>query len=157
MTRRFPFFVVLVLGLVGCGPGYHLENPTDFLRFDRYNDASHGYEFRARNADGVALALRVIENRGEGSLGFWRDALRNQLTVGLGYALLEETEARAASGEVGVRFVCGRDQGGVSYGYSLTLFVADERVFVLEAGGVREAFDRARPAIDATVADFRIE
>ncbi len=159
---RPPYLLILAsfgLSLLGgaCGPAFVLERPADFLELDDSRNAPRGYAYRATSADGAVVAVRRLENRGHGSLAFWTEVIRNQLRYGGGYAVLEETSVRAASGESGTRLVCGRDQGGRTYTYWVTLFVVDEQLFVVEAGGEREAFERARPAVEASLAGFRID
>lgn len=151
-------FVVLLLGLCAsaCGASFSLDRPSDFLELDRGASRQSGYAFRATSAEGVVVAVREIENRGHGSLAFWTEAIRNQLRFGSGYAVTEEVPVRAASGEAGVRMIGGRDQGGRTFAYWVTIFVADDAIYVVEAGGERESFERSRPAIEASLGGFRI-
>lgn len=148
--------VLVALAATACGPAFVLDRPSDFLTLDEHESRSHGYAFRATSADGVVVAVRELENRGHGSLTFWTESIRNQLRYGSGYAIAEETSVRAASGEEGTRLVCGRDQGSVAYTYWVTVFVADDELYVVEAGGPRDVFEVHRQAVEASLANFRV-
>lgn len=148
--------VASALVVPACGPAFVLDRPDDFLELDSDDSRNRGYAYRATSADGVVVAVRELENRGHGSLGFWTESIRNQLRYGSGYAIVEEVPVRAASGEEGMRLVCGRDQGSVTYTYWVTVFVADEELYVVEAGGARDVFEANRAAVEESLARFRI-
>ncbi len=151
-------WVALAALAAGCG-GRHfaLSAPADFLELDPRAQEAHGYRYRATTANGVVLAVREIDNERHGSADFWLEAIRNSLRREGGYALLEESDARAATGESGRTLRFGRDEDADPYTYWLTLFVTPERLYVVEAGGRRETFDEARPEVEAALATFRIE
>ena len=74
-----------------------------------------------------------------------------------GYALVEESEVRAATGEAGLQMRFGRDENSRPYHYWLTLFVTPAKIYVIEAGGEQELFEASREGIEASITAFRIE
>ena len=106
--------------------------------------------------DHVVIAVREITNDRHGSADFWVAAARNRLRRAGGYALLEEAEVRAASGEAGHQLRFGRDEGGRPYAYWLTLFVTHDRIFVIETGGRRELVEAQASELQASLSSFRI-
>ncbi len=151
-------FLLLAAGCAG--PGFALEPPADFLLLEPRRGS--GWALRATSADGVVLGVRELPNERQGTLAFWRDAVRERLRVGKGYALVGEEPVRAASGEEGVRLCFGRDEGGRAYTYWVTLFTAPggalspPRLLLVEAGGEREAFSELEPALAQAVAGLEV-
>ena len=151
--------VAVALTLVaGCG-GRHfaLTAPGNFIELDPRVQESYGYRYRATTADGVVIGVREIENERHGSPAFWLDAIRNSLRREGGYALLEESDVHAATGESGHTLRFGRDEDADPYTYWLTLFVTNDRIYLIEAGGRRETFAAAQADVEAAIAAFRIQ
>ncbi|MDQ3037239.1 MAG: serine/threonine protein kinase [Myxococcota bacterium] len=142
--------------LAGCGHHFVLEAPSDFIALDEGEQARRGYAMRATSADGVVIAVREIANERHGSRDFWVQAIRNRLRRAGGYALLEESEVRAATGETGHQMRFGRDESGRPYAYWLTVFVSDERITLVEAGGRREAFEAQDEPIRRAIERVRL-
>ena len=65
-----------------------------------------------------------------------------------GYALLDSKDATSADGTKGKLLQFGHDEDGKPYAYWVAVFLAQGRLFVVEAGGAKEAFERARPSVD---------
>ena len=138
----------------GCGHAFELETPRNFVFLD---EDSEMYAERTTSANGIVIAVREIDNDNEGNLDFWTEAIRNHVRVGKGYALLSEAEVRAASGERGKQMRFGHDENRHPYLYWITLFVTDDHVFLIEAGGRRDNFERAQPQIERALARFSID
>lgn len=151
---RFALVVLLVAPAAGCST-FALDAPEHFVKLQESEWSQ--YAMRAANADGVVLAVRVSDNEEtEGSLTFWADAVKNRLRTMRGYALLEEKPVRAATGEEGHQLRLGRDEGSQSYDYWVTLFVDDDNVHVVEAGGRREEFSRVKEAVEQAIGRFEV-
>jgi hypothetical protein len=127
--------------------------PDDFVDLDEERD---DYEMRATTAHGVVLATREVENDPEGNLDFWVDAIRNRLRRAGGYALLEEKEVTAGSGQRGKQLRFGRDERGQTFHYWITVFVTDSHVLVIEAGGRKELFEEAAERVERAIAGVQI-
>lgn len=156
--KRLLTLLTLTL-LTGCA-SFRLEPPQDFYELEDYRRA--GFASRATSADGVVLATRELGNEQEGTLAFWTVALRDRLRQDLGYALVEEQEVSAASGERGVQLRFGRDEQGEPYDYWVTLFVTEasllspSQLYLIECGGKREVFTPRADALRTAIAGFEI-
>lgn len=120
------------------------------------------YQWRSTTPDGVVLAVKVIEqSRKEGknpsgTLDFWVEAIRLRLRTQAGYALIEEADVTAKTGEKGKQLRFGRDDNGTPHVYWVTLFRTDKFVHVIEAGGKRDLFEKQQKAIEAAIADYEV-
>ena len=153
MTRAIVgFLLVFVLG--ACGAAHPLTVPDDFVVLeDDYAD----YDLRATNAHGAVMSVRAIDNDVEGNLSFWVDAVKNKLRTQGGYALLDEGEIRAASGQAGHQLRFGRDQNGQAYQYWVSLFVTPDTIWLVEAGGRGEVWEQAAPKVERSIATLTID
>lgn len=147
------WMLLLALLLGGCR-GFELEPPDDFVELDEPDWS--GFAMRATSADGVVIGVREVDNDREGSLTFWTTAVKNRLRDARGYALLEEAEARAATGEAGRRLRFGRDEAGKSYVYAIDLFVTASTVFVVEAGGEKGEWTKVQAEVEESLRGFAI-
>ncbi len=148
---------VLVSCLTGCGAGFTVQQPGDFVSLDDASTHARGYALRATSADGVVMGVRTLDNDRHGSADFWVEAIRNRLRRDQGYALLSEADITAASGETGHQMRFGHDDGGRPYTYWVSVFVTHDRIFVVEAGGRRDRFEPATGEIETALATFRID
>lgn len=137
----------------GCS-GFALRPPEHFVELEEPEWS--GFALRAVNADGVVLGVREVDNDPRGTLTFWTDAIRNRLRTVRGYALLDERQVKAASGHTGYQMLLGRDEGSQTYDYWVTVFVTDDQVLVVEAGGRREEFARVQSAVRRAIDGFEI-
>ena len=140
---------------LGCGPSVAMTPPTDFVVVE--DEGGVPYEVRATSAHGVVLAARTVSNQPQGNLRFWEDAVKNRLRTTGGYALLEESEIRAASGQSGRFLKFGRDERSQTYVYWLALFVTADDVVVVEAGGRQDRFDAAEESVVSALRSVRFE
>lgn len=149
---------LLVLVLAGCGAGFTVDAPSDFVSLDDASSHARGYALRATSADGVVMGVRTLENDRHGSADFWVEAIRNRLRRDQGYALVSEADVSAASGQRGHQMRFGHDDdGGHPYVYWVTVFVTHERIFVVEAGGRRDRFEPATAEVETSLSTFRID
>jgi hypothetical protein len=151
--------LALALGLAGC-QSFVLKAPEDFVALD---EGRGEFALRTTNAEGVVLAVREVENDRHGTLAFWRKAIENRVRAVNGYALLNEDEVHASTGEAGRRLSFGRDEANQAFAYELTVFVtpetflSDGHVFVVEAGGKKVDFDATADKIRAAVAGIELK
>ena len=149
--------LTLALTLAGCGSGFTVHAPDDFVSLDDSSTHARGYALRATSADGVVMGVRTLENDRHGSSDFWVEAIRNRLRRDQGYALTSEADVSAASGEHGHQMRFGHDDAGRPYVYWVTVFVTHDHIFVVEAGGRRDRFEPATSQVEASLATFRID
>jgi len=144
-----------LLALAACGgTASHLTAPTNFLELE---EPGESYSQRATSAEGVVMAVREVDNDPYGPLAFWVEAIKRRMRTVRGYALLEEKDVRAASGEAGKQLRFGHDESGGPYHFWLTIFVTEGHVFVLEAGGKKDVFEAAQPQVERAIAAYRID
>jgi hypothetical protein len=147
-----PLLLALLLALpVGCA-SFHMTTQPGFAELEGNDD--HAY--RATSADGVVIAVRSERNRPEGNLDFWSGAIDERLR-GNGYVLDGDPRpVQSADGVGGVQRRYARDANGRTLRFWTTVFVKGSRVFVVEAGGDREVFDRAAPAVERAIASITL-
>jgi len=144
-----------LIALAACGgTASHLTAPTNFLELE---EPGESYSQRATSAEGVVMAVREVDNDPYGPLAFWVEAIKRRMRTVRGYALLEEKDVRAASGEAGKQLRFGHDESGGPYHFWLTIFVTEGHVFVLEAGGKKDVFEAAQPQVERAIAAYRID
>ncbi len=152
LARTALFVSALAVALLAsaCRP-FVPATPPGFVELeDRYGSA----EYRATTADGVVLGVRSFDNDPKGERSFWVRALENRMRNMGGYALLEKREVKNRGGLTGTQLRFGHDEGDEPYLYYLTIFVTEDRVFVLEAGGARPQIQRLAEQIDWSVKNF---
>jgi len=138
-TMRMNLALLLTIFLGACGSSFSIHAPDDYYELTTGGD--HAYDFQATSAAGIRFGVRQFENEGHGSQSFWEQAIKNQLQFHAGYAITEESEIRARTGQRGRLFHCGKDESSQTYDYWIAVFVADESVYVVEAGGLRAQFE----------------
>jgi len=151
--RKLIFGLSLVLSLAACGGSSHLTPPPNFLEL---HEDQNGYRQRATSAQGIVVASREVDNERHGTLAFWLDAIKQRMRGVRGYALTEEKDVRAASGETGKQLRFGHDEAGGPFVYWLTVFVTHDHIYIVEAGGKKELFDRSQPQVEQAIAAFRL-
>ena len=157
MHKYFIALVIFSATASGCGAGFHVEAPRDFVSLDDASTHARGYAMRATSADGVVMGVRALDNDRHGSTEFWVEAIRNQVRRDQGYALTSEADVTAATGEAGHQMRFGHDDGGHPYVYWVTVYVTTDRIFVVEAGGRRDRFEAATAQLESALTTFRID
>lgn len=143
------------LGAAACGKPFDVKAAPGFVPLDN-QELLGTYAWRATTPEGVVTAVRVIEDEDRGDLGFWTQALVLQLRDATGYALLENVETTSLDGTKGRLLKFGHDEADKPYVYWLAIFAAQDRLFVFEAGGANDAFERARPGVEWTMKSLRV-
>jgi hypothetical protein len=150
LIRRLPLLLALSLLAPACA-SFHVNTPNGFAELDD----DERYDYRATNADGVVIAVRVVRNEPRASLEFWGRVVDERLRR-QGYVPEGNPEpVRSANGLAGVMFRYGATVGGREHRYQVAVFVQNKKVFVLEAGGDREVFDPAAPSVARAMRSFR--
>jgi hypothetical protein len=143
-------FVLLALCLLGACAHARFETPREFARLDEDGP----YTQRVTTAHGVVIAVRAVEAPRHTSVAFWSEAITQRMQAGQGYALLGTRDVKAASGQSGKLLTFGRDQNGQTFDYWVAVFPRKKRVVLLEAGGRRSPFEKARPDIEQALASL---
>jgi len=117
--------------------------PPGFARLDPNDD----YAWRATSAEGVVIAVRKNKNRPAGNLEFWTSAVRYELER-KGYDRDAVDQVRSADGIDGRRLRYHTVRQGRPFILWATVYVTDNQVTVVEAGGDAAHFERVKPSID---------
>jgi hypothetical protein len=144
---------VLLLGATACGNSFQAATPPGFVELEDQTN----YDYRATNADGLVIAVREIDHDPKGTVDFWTRAIENRMRQRGGYALLGSKDVKTAAGIPGKQLRFGHDEGNKPHVYHVTLFVTDDTLYVLEAGGTKDQIDRHAAELDWTVQNFRIK
>lgn len=159
MMGRTTLTMAALLAVAAASAGcrtFNVETPDSFIELE--DQRQYEYEYRSTTADGVVVAAQGLPNKQRGTLDFWSEAIRNKLRDARGYALLEEADVHARGGMPGKQLRFGRDEAGHTFRYWVTVFVRTEgmypRVWVIEAGGEQEAFERRREEVERLIATF---
>ena len=165
MTKKIfgSLTVALVLSFAalaaGCGRPYEVATPEGFVELsekeDRYDEAHH--EYRASTADGVVVGVRAFDNEPKVDLALAVRAFENRVRLGEGYALLEKKEVAARNGQKGTLLAFGHDESGGAHLYSVAIFVTEDWVYILESGGKKDLFEKARASVDWFIKNFQPE
>lgn len=149
-----------VLGLSGCAAPFSIETPSTMADVTSKSDAR--FDYRATTIDGVVVGVRVLDKPG-GSGGespeeaFWVEAIKKTLRQKRGYALLGEEKVKSANGVAGTLLKFGRDQGQSSFIYWLTVYRTGKNLHIVDAGGRKEHFEAALPAVQAALGSYKVE
>jgi len=144
--------VALVSMTTACGT-FDVKTSPGFVELE--NQRTHAY--RATTPEGIVVAVRVVDDEKRGDLAFWTEAVTIHLRDASGYALLSSTNVTSSDGTKGTRLDFGHDEDGRPYIYSVSIFPKRGRIFLVEAGGAKEAFERARPNIEWMEKSVRLE
>lgn len=101
--------------------------------------------------------MRAVDVDEGTDLGFWERAVTLRMRELEGYALLETRDVASANGTKGRELVFGHDQEGKPFVYRMRLFVAGEKLYVVEAGGAREQMQRWRGSVDYMLGSVRVD
>lgn len=150
--------LLLALGalvLVACGKPFDVKTAPGFVPLQ--NQAGYSYDYRATTPEGVVMAIRVIEDENRGDIAFWTTALTLQLRDVSGYALLSTSDITSRDGTKGKLLKMGHDEDGKPYTYWVGIFLAQGRLFIVEAGGTKEAFDRSVASIEWMMRTLKVK
>ena len=143
--------LLIVLGCTACGRPFDITTPAGFIELD---DQQPQFAYRATDANGVVSGVRVIEAEEREDLEFWEQAVSLRLQQVSGYELDITEEQLSADGSAGVRLRFRRKEHGATYVYWVTLFAAQERIFVLEVGGEEQHVKAAEAQLLAQLDGF---
>lgn len=147
--KRFIAILLLAAAPSACA-SFHMNTQPGFAELEGNDD----YGYRATSADGVVVAVRSERNRPEGNLEFWARAVDERLRSNGYVPDGDPRPVRSADGVDGMQYRYARDASGRTLRYWTTVFVKGSRLFIVEAGGDREVFDRAVPAVERTIASI---
>lgn len=156
-STRLPFASLLAASLVlvlasslACSPATRFVAPDKFVQLE---DDQLGYEIaqKAVSSDGAVILLRERDNEPEGTLDFWGEALKNELTDGRGYELIETTEVQASPGFAGTLYKLKGTHNDLVYRYDVAIFVRGDLIITVETAAPEDEFEAHAAEFDAAV------
>jgi hypothetical protein len=106
------------------------------------------YVYKAISTDASVIAVAEYENedKDQGTLAYWTEAARKQLTLSRGYDFEEEGEFKCPQGP-GRWMRFARKYRGTDYLYLLGIVVDGGTIYALEAGGEKAVFVKDLPDV----------
>ncbi len=106
------------------------------------------YDYLAVSTDASLLSLRIQpnEDKRKGTLSYWSEASKKQLTLSRGYELKEEGAFSTSKGP-GRWFLFTKKWKGADHLYLLGLVVKARRIYVMEGGGEDGIFEGDVPRL----------
>jgi hypothetical protein len=141
---------LFALSVAACHPSAGLAAPDGFAELG----GEKSYDWRAASAQGVVLAVRTEKNEPRANVDFWTDAIDVRLRRA-GYDATARKDVTSAAGLAGKQLRYSRVEDRRTYRYWLTLFVAGDRVYLVEAGGDKDSFDPAEKTVERAVLTVR--
>jgi hypothetical protein len=138
-------FVAAALGVSACGRPFDVKTAPGLVELENQEP---DYQYRAIAPEGVVMAVRVIDTNGRGDLEFWTRATSLRMRQLDGYALLGSGDVKSRDGSTGHELRFGHDENGKPYFYTLRIFVANKRLFLVETGGPQAELQRYKGALD---------
>ena len=156
MTRLSLLLAVTVLtsclATAACGKPFDVKTAPGFVALENQRD----FDWRATTPEGVVVGIRVVEDEKRGDIPFWTQAVTLQLRDVTGYALVDSADIVSADGTKGRLLKFGHDEDDKPYVYWVAIYSAQDRLFLVEAGGAKELFERARPNIEWTMKTIHV-
>ncbi|HEX3772643.1 MAG TPA: serine/threonine protein kinase [Polyangiaceae bacterium] len=139
--------VALSFAALACGRPFKVTTPPGFLEV---HDEGTPFAYRAIAPEGVVAGVRVIDLDDDdgGGLAFWTHAVIVRMREIDGYALLGESDVKSADGTPGRELRFGHDQGDKPYLYTVRIYLAQSRLFLVETGGGKGDVARYQASLD---------
>lgn len=145
-------FVLLLAAPFAAGcHGARLETPSGFATLDTTDD----YSYRAASAKGVVIAARTESNEVKANTEFWTEALDAKLRE-KGYVAESSRTVQTAKGFTGSQIRYSADRNGRTHRYWLTVFTTKKKVYVVEAAGDKEVFDKSQKTVDDAISTLDV-
>jgi hypothetical protein len=157
-TRRAPaLLLALALGslAVGAAPGcnaFSVKTPDSFVSLERVRSRMY---YKAVSPDNAVITISAFEHKDKGSLAYWTEILKREMTLRKGYALQAMDTVKTARGVEGRRLTFLTHSGSTKYRYTAHLFVTKKLIHVVETAAKEKAYAHHQAAFDAAVATFR--
>jgi hypothetical protein len=152
---RWLALIGLVMASAACGRPFKISTAPGMMEV---KEQEPRYAYRAIIPDGVVVAVRVVDLDDGGDLDFWTRATLLRMRQMNGYALLGTSDVQSLDGTPGKELRFGHDEAGDKpFLYTVRLFVAQGRLFVLESGGSKEQMEHFAKSVDWTAASLRVK
>lgn len=131
--------------------GVSIDLPEGFVRYYQEDHTTH-----AINADGLRIRVRRMKNfDDEGPLAFWAQLIERSLRENAGLTVTAHNDIDLYSDRKGKLIEAQTTIAGETVRYLATVSVSDRYVYVCEAWGVAEGFDRAAAELKTSMQSMR--
>ncbi len=152
MKRFISMFVLAATtALVGCGAGVQITTPDGFAKLEDQEK----YDYRATSPEGVVIGVRREDNAPFGDLTFWSGALDAHMRRG-GYKAVDAKPVKAPGGLEGMQLRYTVRRNGREHAFWLTVFVTEQEVITIEAGGDIAFFGGVEKSVSQAIASLRV-
>ena len=143
-----------LVSVAGCGRPFDVKTPPGLIELGSQDGA---YAYRAMSPEGVVVAVRAVDEKRNDDIEFWTRSVELRMKELAGYALLGEGDVKSRDGTKGKELRFGHDEGGKPYLYTVRIFVAQGRVFVVEAGGAKPQMERYSDTVGWTLDSVEVK
>jgi hypothetical protein len=155
MKTKLWFILFFACIAYGCGRPFKVQTAPGFIELE--GQGLEGYQYRSTTPEGVVVAVKVVDDEARADVDFWTRTLVLKLRDEMGYALLSQSEATALDGTQGRTLRFGHDEDGKPFDYWLTVFLAQGRLFIVEAGAPRELMAKAKPSVEWMMRSVKVK
>jgi hypothetical protein len=125
--------------------------PDDYIKYYEDNE-----QMKAMSAAGVMIEMHKWKNYQGGSVDFWGDLVRRVLVEEKVFHVEKRPEAKFSDKADRALFQATKQVGSKQFGYIVVLGVDKKNVYVLEAWGPVDEFEKDRAKIEKAVGSMRV-
>lgn len=151
MRRVIVIAALLALEAAGCR-AFAVDTPTSFVSLERFRTRRY---YKAVSPDNAVITITAFKHRDRGTLEYWTEVIRREMTLQKGYKLTGTEDVRTAGGAAGKQLRFTAQNGSVVYHYLATVFVTPGYIHVIEAAATKKTFPKHEQAIKDLIASFR--
>jgi hypothetical protein len=148
------YLLLLLVLCTGCGRPFDVKTAPGFVELENQQPQ---YDYRSVAPEGVVMGVRALPMEDKGDLAFWERAVTLRMRQLNGYALLEQKDVASKDGTKGRELTFGHDENGKPFVYRVRLFMAQDRLFLVETGGPKEQMDRYKQSVDYMLASVKVK
>lgn len=152
---HFVWILALALSAAACGRPFKVATAPGFVELE--GQGNEGYAYRATSPEGVVVAVRVMEDEDRADVGFWTKSIVLQMRDVSGYALVRTVDVTSRDGTPGKRLELAHDEDGKPYIYWVTVYTAQGKLFLVEAGAPKDLFERSQASVEWTMKSVKVK
>jgi hypothetical protein len=149
---RYRLFLLLALTALAVGACRvsEVRTPNGFVALDEDDIQWRDYVWKAVSPDGAVVVVRERDNKEEGSLEFWAEALEREVIERQGYKLIDKGPVQGRNVK-GTQLNFEALYGGQPYFYSVAIFTDEDSIVTVETAASAEVWERHEAALQGAV------
>ena len=141
-----------VLGsMTGCN-AVCLKTPDSFVSMERMRTRLY---YKAVSPDNAVITVSSFEHKDKGTLGYWTEILKREMTLRKGYTLKSEETVKAKGGLEGRRLTFHTQSGTTKFVYAANLFVTKKYIHVMETAAQEKAYAAHQAAFESALSSLK--